>query len=161
MAFGLAQLGSFVSDSFSDAVRDVGLTPSEAGVLRLLARSPGLSQRELAARLGTQPSRVVALIDGLEDRGLVVRRRSEVDRRNYELHPTDAAADLGARLRRIAEAHEDKVLAPLSAAERTDLSALVDKLNAAHGLDRDVHRETAAPVEHPDSRPGNSARATG
>lgn len=143
-AFALSQLGSYVSDAFARAVREVGLSPSEAGVLRLLSREPGLSQRELATRLGTQPSRVVALVDGLERRGLVVRARSETDRRNYELRTTDAARALGPRLRAIAEAHEDAVLAPLTAAEREQLARLVTKLTAGHGLDAELHRETRA-----------------
>ncbi|MGC5165503.1 MarR family winged helix-turn-helix transcriptional regulator [Luteimicrobium sp. DT211] len=142
-AFALSQLGSYVSDAFASAVREVGLSPSEAGVLRLLSREPGLSQRELANRLGTQPSRVVALVDGLEGRGLVVRRRSETDRRNYELHPTDDARALGPRLRALAEAHEEAVLAPLTSREREELARLVGKLIAGHGLDAQVHRETA------------------
>ena len=45
--------------------------------------------------MGALPSRIVRLVDELEERGLVERRRSAADRRNYELH---TAADAGDRL---------------------------------------------------------------
>src|SRR6476646_7784052 len=93
-AFLLSQLGALASARFAERTRDLGLTPSQAGVLRLLGRSPGLSQRSLADRLGAVPSRVVPLIDSLEARGLVERVRSSTDRRNYELRLTAAGATM-------------------------------------------------------------------
>src|SRR6476620_7287491 len=87
-AFLLSQLGAQVSSRFAERAREIGLTPSDAGVLRLLGRTPGLSQRSLADRLVAVPSRVVPLIDSLQARGLVERVRSSTDRRNYELRLT-------------------------------------------------------------------------
>src|SRR3954463_8720112 len=88
IAFLLSQLGAHVSERFAARCQELGLTPSQAAVLRLVGRTPGLSQRTLADRVGTVPSRIVMLIDGLEQRGLVSRTRSSTDRRNYELHLT-------------------------------------------------------------------------
>src|SRR5213595_2083231 len=87
-AFLLSQLGALSSSRFAERTREIGLTPSDAGVLRLLGRTPGLSQRSLADRLGAVPSRVVPLIDSLQARDLVERVRSSTDRRNYELRLT-------------------------------------------------------------------------
>ena len=80
----------------------------------MLGRSPGISQRELATRLGTTPSRIVPLLDSLEQRALVERSRSERDRRNYELSLTETGQALLAPLRTIAEAHQRAVLAALT-----------------------------------------------
>jgi DNA-binding MarR family transcriptional regulator len=143
VAFLLAQLGSYVAERFDSQVRELGLTPSEAGVLRLLAHQPGVSQRELASRLGTQPSRVVALIDGLETRGLVTRRRSETDRRNYELVLTAPARPLLRRLRGIAERNAEDLLADFENADRGALLELLLRLSRSHGLDDDVHRDSS------------------
>jgi DNA-binding MarR family transcriptional regulator len=142
IAFLLAQVGAHVADRFAARCRELGLTPSEAAVLRLVGRTPGLSQRVLADRAGTAPSRIVALIDGLEERGLVARARSSTDRRNHELRLTDAGGTLLAALRQVAEAHEAEILDGLSPEQAGQLAAALQSLIRAHGLDPEVHRHT-------------------
>lgn len=141
-AFLLAQLGALASARFAERTRELGLTPSDAGVLRLLGRTPGLSQRSLADRLGAVPSRVVPLIDSLETRGLVARVRSRTDRRNYELRLTPEGAKMLAALRGIAERHEAELLAPLTSEQSAQLGSLLATLASAHALDADLHRGT-------------------
>lgn len=140
-AFLLSQLGAVASSRFADRTREIGLTPSDAGVIRLLGRAPGLSQRSLADRLGAVPSRVVSLIDSLQERGLVERVRSSTDRRNYELHLTDAGKRVLRELRGIAEQHEAEILAPLTTEQGTQLGDLLVQLASGHGLDRELHRD--------------------
>ena len=70
IAFLLSQVGAHVSERFAERCRDLGLTPSEAAVLRLVGRTPGLSQRSVADRVGTAPSRIVTLVDGSYPRGV-------------------------------------------------------------------------------------------
>lgn len=119
----------------------MGLTPSDAGVLRLVGRTPGLSQRSLADRLGAVPSRVVPLIDSLEARGLVARVRSKSDRRNYELRLTAEGRKMLVALRGIAEQHEAELLAPLTSEQSAQLGNLLARLASAHALDPDLHRD--------------------
>ncbi|MCU1476638.1 MAG: putative transcriptional regulatory protein for hcr operon [Subtercola sp.] len=137
--FLLSQLGSIAADSFASKTAGIGLSPNEAGVLRLLAREPGMSQRALSHRLGTQPSRMVALIDTLESAGLLTRARSAADRRNYELHLTDAGIATMNSLRQVSEANEAALLGGLEPAEREALAVLLTKLAASLELDADVH----------------------
>ena len=66
------------------------LTPPECGVLGILSGRPGMSQQQLSETLGMIPSRVVPLVDGLEDAGLVQRARDDTDRRRNALQLTDA-----------------------------------------------------------------------
>ncbi|GAB2739194.1 MarR family transcriptional regulator [Arthrobacter bambusae] len=145
-AFLLSQLGAAASSRFADRTRDIGLTPSDAGVIRLIGRAPGLSQRSLADRLGAVPSRVVSLIDSLQERGLVERMRSSTDRRNYELHLTEAGKRVLGELRGIAEQHEAELLAPLNDEQITQLGELLAQLANGHGLDRDLHRDVGRDV---------------
>ena len=135
----LSQLGAFASTRFAELVKPAGLTPATAGVLRLIARDPGLSQRALATRLGAVPSRVVVLVDALEGAGLVARTRDPEDRRHHRLDVTDEGRRVLGTLRAAAETQNADVLAPLDPEEREALAALVAKLAAAHGLDPDVH----------------------
>jgi DNA-binding MarR family transcriptional regulator len=141
-AFLLSQLGSLASKRFAERTRAVGLTPADAGLLRLLGRFPGLSQRALADRMNAVPSRMVQLIDSLEERDLVERTRSSSDRRNYELNLTGQGRAVLWELRGIAEQHEAELLASLSPAETDTLHGLLAKLAAAHGADTELHRES-------------------
>jgi len=108
-------------------------------MLRLLARTPGTNQRELATRLGAAPSRVVVLLDSLESRGLIIRRRSTTDRRNHEVALTGDGEAMMRSLRTVAKTHEASFLQPLSKPERDQLGCLLAKLADAHHLDPQVH----------------------
>ena len=152
-AFLLAQLGADAADRFAERVAELELTPRDAGAIRVLGRSPGISQRELATRLGTTPSRIVPLLDSLEHRGLVERSRSERDRRNYELSLTETGQALLAPLRRIAEAHQRAVLAALTVDEQVQLASLLSKLSAGGGMHPDAHPGYASVPSAP-SGPG-------
>ena len=72
-AFLLAQLGSHAAKQFAQPLAPLKLAPPHAGILRMLNRSSGFSQRELAIRLGMHASRLVGIVDEMESLGLVVR----------------------------------------------------------------------------------------
>jgi DNA-binding MarR family transcriptional regulator len=139
--FLLSQLGALASARFAERTKPLGLTPSDAGTLRLLGRNPGMSQRSLADRLGAVPSRIVPLIDSLETRGLVERTRSSTDRRNYELHLTPDGTEMLGRLRAVAQDHEAELLQGLSEEQVAQLQGLLALLAEGNGLDKDIHRE--------------------
>ncbi len=101
--------------------------------------NPGWSQQAVAHLLGTPPSPLVALVDGLEQRGLIERRRNPGDRRNYALHLTAAGEQAMTDLSQASLEHEQAISAPLTEAERAQLSKLLGKLAAAHGLVPGIH----------------------
>lgn len=161
IAFLLAQIGAHVSERFAERCRELELTPSEAAVLRLVGRTPGLSQRSLADRVGTVPSRMVTLIDGLEERGLVARARSSIDRRNYELHLTAHGQALLAALRQVAEAHESEILDGLTPEQTDHLAAALETLIRVHRLDPEVHRRTRPRQQEEEASTHRRGDATG
>src|SRR5260370_2591450 len=65
----------------------MGLNVQMCGVLNLLAQGP-ISQHDLGAQLGIDRTTMVELIDDLEHKGVVVRRRNPADRRSYALSLT-------------------------------------------------------------------------
>jgi DNA-binding MarR family transcriptional regulator len=138
-AFLLAQLGAHAAMRYASRVAELDLDPAQTGVLHLIARRPGQSQQALADQLGVAASRVVALVDGLESRGLLARKRSATDRRNYELHLTPEGEQLLKRLREVAVAHEKDVTTALSAEERVRLVELLQKIADQQGLTPGVH----------------------
>lgn len=138
-AFLLAQLGAWAAAGFAERIGELGLTPPQTGLLRAVALSPGRSQQALAEHLGTPPSRLVALVDGLEDRGLIERRRNTGDRRLHALHVTVAGTALLRQVGRVAAAHDDAVCAGLDDAARATLRETLGRLAAQHGLTPGVH----------------------
>ena len=83
---------------FAAAVAELDLAPLQAKALHELDVEPPISMRELATRLGADPSNVTGLIDRLEARGLVERRPDPNDRRIKGLALTAAGARLRKRL---------------------------------------------------------------
>ena len=63
------------------------------GMLTRLAAHEGLSQQALGGLIGLTPTRMVFLVDELEQRGLVQRRRNTADRRSYALYRTTQGQD--------------------------------------------------------------------
>jgi DNA-binding MarR family transcriptional regulator len=138
-AFLLAQIGAHAARRFAERVAEVELTPPQAGLLRAIARQPGLSQAQYATHLGVPPSRFVLLVDGLEQRGLVARQRNDTDRRSYGLHLTADGRALMRRLGAIARAHDDELLDGLTADERQQLQRFLATIAERQGLTPGVH----------------------
>ncbi|MFI9818682.1 MarR family winged helix-turn-helix transcriptional regulator [Saccharothrix variisporea] len=139
IAFLLAQLGAHAANRFAERTADLGLAPSEVGLLRMIATQPGRSQRSLAEELGVVASRVTALVDPLERSGLVERRRSTNDRRNYELHLTDRGMQVLGRVREVAMAHEAELCEGLDERQRDELATLLRAVAEHQGLTPGVH----------------------
>lgn len=116
----------------AEAARDPdGLRPRHLVGLTLLRDHGAATQQALAEALRLDPSNLVGLLNDLESRGLVTRRRDPDDRRRHivELAP-EGLTTLRAAERRLA-AVEDKVLGALTAEERFTLHALL--IRAAGG----------------------------
>ena len=138
-AFLLAQLGHHAATQFAEQMATVDLTPPHAGILRAIASSPGGSQQALSEQLGLLPSRVVAYVDELEDRGYVERRRNPDDRRLHALHLTASGKKLMTKIADLARQHERRITAGLDAEQRAELRDLLAKLADERGLTPHVH----------------------
>lgn len=138
-AFLIAQVGAHAAARFAERLSPFGLSPAHAGILRILADSPGLSQRALAERLDILPGRLVALLDELEERGLADRRDDPEDRRSYALHLSEHGRQVLEQIGRVAREHQDALCAALTAPERETLAALLRRIAGQQGLAAGVH----------------------
>jgi DNA-binding MarR family transcriptional regulator len=111
---------------FAASVSEV--SPGRLGVLLLIEANPGVTQGRLARAVALERSTMVGVVDTLEARRLIERRRG-TDRRTNGLWLTRAGRTLLVRLKRRIQVHEDRVAAGLSTAERRELLALLEKLS--------------------------------
>jgi len=100
----------------------------EIVVLNLINHNPGISQNDLAAAVVLKKSAVTQLVNQLEEAGLIERRKGAGDRRVNQLHLTQAGEARRAALLAPMQAQQERLLAPLDAAERARLFELMGRL---------------------------------
>src|SRR5262249_53437073 len=101
----------------------IGLTARQMGILTLIVEREPMTQRGLGAELQIDRTTMVYLIDDLEEKGLLERRRHPRDRRAFLIAATAEgrkAEDAGLRL---LDRRQRDFPEPLSAPERQPLSA--------------------------------------
>ena len=102
--FRLIRLESRLGAAVAERLREIGLSVPQCDVLTTLTEEEGISQQTLARRLYVTKGNISGLLDRLESAGLVERRSTAADRRQYEIHLTATGRD--AACRAIAIQHE-------------------------------------------------------
>ena len=139
VGFLISQLGFFSSKGFMEALEPVGIGPREFLLMRFVEATQGQSQQALAERVGVPASRMVALVDHLEDGGLVERRPDPQDRRVRGLYLTRKGRGVLDRAAKIAIDYETRLCAGINREEREQLIDLLQKLQASQTHLRGVH----------------------
>jgi len=106
-----------------------GLSPGRVGLLILIDANPGVTQSRLAEAASRDRSTMVGVLDQLEGRRLIERRRGQ-DRRTNGLWLTRAGRALLARALRGIARHERRIASRLSAAERRQLLELLGRISS-------------------------------
>lgn len=71
-----------------------GLTESQFGILEALFHLGSMSQKNLGSKILKSGGNITLVIDNLEKRGLVIRRRGVVDRRYFNIQLTEKGKKL-------------------------------------------------------------------
>lgn len=139
LAFLLSQVGVFASQRFARRIAALDIQPPLFRVLNVVDAAEGQSQQAIGAAIGAPASRMVAIVDELERRGLIERRPHPSDRRIRALYLTGDGRRLLTRARKIAGEHEEELTRGMTAAEREQLVALLQKLVDEQEIGRGVH----------------------
>jgi len=130
--FLLARLGHGFKASALERIEQEGFEPHHYSVLAILAEGERETQATIAGALGVDPSRLVGVLDTLEERGLVDRQRDPDDRRRHVVRITAEGKLQLLELRGVVTELSDAFLEPLSAEERETFQGLLRRLAAVH-----------------------------
>lgn len=130
--FLLARLGAAFKGRAIARVELEGFEPNHYSVLAILAEGERETQGTIAEALGLDPSRLVSLLDSLEERGLIARQRDPLDRRRHvvRITPNGVAALEGLRI--LAQGFADEFFAPLAPEDRATFHRLLLELARVH-----------------------------
>jgi DNA-binding MarR family transcriptional regulator len=144
--FLLKKLGFAAKEQAMEAYEQTGLHPYHHAILIVLGEGSPETQGSIADTLGYDRGQLVGLLDELEERGLLERRRDPADRRRHLVKLTAEGKKTLARMRTVARQNEAEFLEPLSEEERAELHALL--LRLAH-----KHEPRCANIVLPTSKP--------
>jgi adenylate cyclase len=129
----LRRLFGIMFQALREVEKTVGLAFLDAPVLASIEDKPGIEERELAEWLAIDIKKAKRIVRRLEQRGLLQEVPNASARKSSPgLMLTETGMEIRARLRPLAAAAEDRIMAPLSEAEREmfqDLAARVIKAN--------------------------------
>lgn len=129
IGYKLRRAQLMVFQDFIQSFARMQLRPAEFSVLALIGRTPGQKQTEIAEQLGIKRANFVALMDGLERRGLAERRKATGDKRSHSLHLTAEGERFVGKMVSVWAAHEGRLVEKLGGpAERDRLIALLDRM---------------------------------
>jgi DNA-binding MarR family transcriptional regulator len=112
-------------------VSGLELTQKQTATLWLINANPGVSQVSIASALGMDRATMMSVTDRLEERSLLIRKRSEIDRRRQELYLTPAGQAMLRKVKTRITEHEERFKALFKPAE---LAALLEALRKFQDL---------------------------
>ena len=130
--FLLKRLGFAAKDRGMTAYEDTGLHPYHYAVLLVLDEGSRETQGSIADALGYDRGQLVGLLDELEERRLLERKRDPNDRRRHIVRMTTEGKRTLRQLRALSRRLEDEFLAPLSDQQREQLHGLLLRLAEVH-----------------------------
>lgn len=150
LAFLLSQVGLHASRQFAERIAEVGLHPALFRVLNLVDAAEGQSQQAIGEAIEVPPSRMVGLVDELEQLGLVERRPHPTDRRVRALYLTAKGRETLERGREIARTHERDLTKGMPAADRKRLTEYLQKIVDEQTIGRGIHPGMSGKAGAPD-----------
>jgi DNA-binding MarR family transcriptional regulator len=124
------QLGRTARRWFGAALAPLELKPPQVGALHQLRSGP-MSQQALGDALDIDASNLVAILNDLEDKRLITRRRDPDDRRRHIVEITETGVERLADVGIIVADVEERLVAALDDEQRAQLQELLTTIAAS------------------------------
>jgi DNA-binding MarR family transcriptional regulator len=124
----LNRAGSKIATCFGEDVRPLGASLQMWRVLAALREEDGRRMSDLARITSIEVSTLTRLVDNMEKKGFVIRRRSGKDARVVTLDVTPPGRALTRKILPIAERYEKVALEGFSSAEAATLKTALRRL---------------------------------
>jgi DNA-binding MarR family transcriptional regulator len=128
LSFLLKRTYAMLEATIEPELARLGVNGREFAVLTLIEAEGPASQQRLGGRIGVDRTTMVALIDALEEKQLVTRRRDPSNRRAYVLEVTATGREILRDALKAVELVEQESLSPLSVAESATLTRALQRL---------------------------------
>jgi DNA-binding MarR family transcriptional regulator len=135
----VTHLAADVQERLAEHLAPLGVHPRHFGMLSLLMEEDGLSQHQLGEPLGVHRNVMVGLVDELEARELVERRRHPHDRRAHAVHLLPAGRELHAKAEALVDEFEAQLLSGLDPDEARVFASLLRRVCEHVGVFGQVH----------------------
>ena len=129
--FLLRRAHQLSSGIFESECESIGITPAQYSVLSALHVQPGQDQSTLARALGFDKVTILRVLHAMEERGLVLRERTETNRRSVKLALTSQGEALFDAAQKPVDRAYKRLMAPLSEAQQRQLLKLLELLTSA------------------------------
>jgi DNA-binding MarR family transcriptional regulator len=130
--FLLKRLGMAAKELAHDAYEEAGFSPIHHAVLALLDEGSRETQGAIADSLGYDRGMLVGILDELEEKRLIERKRDPNDRRRHVVRMTADGKRALTKLRAISRRNDDEFFAPLDEDERRQMYELMQRLADLH-----------------------------
>jgi DNA-binding MarR family transcriptional regulator len=117
-----------MSELHAEALGPFGIHERELGVMLIIGDRAPASQQQVAERVGVDRTTMVAMIDALQDKGIVARHPDPADRRRNVIALTPAGEDLLRQATAASDRAEAELLAALTPEEGEQLRSLLARL---------------------------------
>jgi MarR family transcriptional regulator, lower aerobic nicotinate degradation pathway regulator len=131
-AFLLARVGYAIKLMAMEELEREGVGLYQYSVLAVLGEGAAETQATIADTLKLDRGQLVGILDGLEEAGLIERRRDQSDRRRHAVSLTPAGKKQLLKIRKVVERIEDTFLEPLDDKTRTALHDALLRVAASH-----------------------------
>jgi DNA-binding MarR family transcriptional regulator len=122
--------------AFMDETAGFDVTPVQFAILNALIDTPGADQITLAGQVAFDAATLGSVIGRLEAKGWIRREADTQDKRRKLLWITPEGARLALEMKQAVNRVQARVMSPLDAAEREQLTTLLRKLVAGHEADQ-------------------------
>jgi DNA-binding MarR family transcriptional regulator len=125
LGYFLRRVQIWVFLDFIQMMETVKVRPAQYSVMLIIEANPGRSQSAIGHTLGIERARLARLLHELERRNWVSRRASVSDGRSHSLHLTGKGRDALAKIKDLAERHENQLARYLGHRRHKQLMALL------------------------------------